>query len=129
MFSGFDFINHLGGNTGREVRTSGEPHSDQRVTSPGVFLNISAFRKNVIVANRTNAADGRSSHEKIAIAAELTALSFEPVAAKLCFHTKEGTQEFVINDQIAHDLAHMLCTFLLGGQCDTEPFGVAPLVS
>ena len=82
MFSGFDFINHLGGNTGREVRTSGEPHSDQRVTSPGVFLNISAFRKNVIVANRTNAADGKSSHEKIAIAAELTALSFEPVAAK-----------------------------------------------
>ena len=42
---------------------------------------------------------------------------------------KEGTQEFVINDQIAHDLAHMLCTFLLGGQCDTEPFGVAPVVS
>ena len=46
--------------------------------------------------------------EKTAIAAELTTLSFEPVVAKLCFHTKEGTQELVINDQIAHDLAHML---------------------
>ena len=67
--------------------------------------------------------------EKTAIAAELTALSFEPVAAKLCFHTKEGTQEFVINDQIAHDLAHMLCTFLLGGECNTEPSAVAPVVS
>ena len=97
--------------------------------SPGVILKISTFRKNVVVAYRTAAANGRSSHEKIAMAAELTALSFEPVAAKLCFHTKEGTQEFVINDQIARDLAHMLCTFLLGGQCDTEPFGVAPLVS
>jgi hypothetical protein len=67
--------------------------------------------------------------EKTAIAAELTTLSFEPVVAKLCFHTKEGTQEFVINDQIAHDLAHMLCTFLLAGEFNTEPSGVAPVVS
>jgi hypothetical protein len=63
--------------------------------------------------------------EKTAIAAELTTLSFEPVVAKLCFHTKEGTQEFVINAQIAHDLAHMLCTFLLGGEFNTESSGVA----
>ena len=47
--------------------------------------------------------------EKTAIAAELTTLSFEPVVAKLCFHTKEGTQEFVINDQIAsRSRAHAL---------------------
>jgi hypothetical protein len=72
---------------------------------------------------------GGNVMEKTAIAAELTTLSFEPVVAKLCFHTKEGTQEFVINDQIAHDLAHMLCTFLLGGEFNTEPSGVAPVVS
>ena len=58
--------------------------------------------------------------EKVLIATELTVLSFEPVAAKLCLHTTEGTQEFVINDEIAHDLTNTLCTFLLGGQCDTE---------
>ena len=58
--------------------------------------------------------------EKVLIAMELTVLSFEPVAAKLCLHTKEGTQEFVINDKIAHDLTNTLCTFLLGGQCHTD---------
>jgi hypothetical protein len=58
--------------------------------------------------------------EKVLIATELTVLSFEPVAAKLCLHTKEGMQEFVINDEIAHDLTNTLCTFLLGGRCDAD---------
>jgi hypothetical protein len=58
--------------------------------------------------------------EKVLIATELTVLSFEPVAAKLCLHTKEGRQEFVINDEIAHDLTNTLCTFLLGGHCHTD---------
>lgn len=59
--------------------------------------------------------------ENVVIATELAVLSLEPVAVKLCLHTEKGSQEFVITDEIAHDLTHMLCSFLLGGQCNIEP--------
>jgi len=67
--------------------------------------------------------------EKLLLRPSWPRCPLSPVAAKLCFHTKEGTQEFVMNDRIAHDLAHMLCTFLLGGECNTEPSAVALVVS